>query len=70
MNECMYWTRNVMDFSSYIEVCYGITANICVNTNPDSIDIPKVPGSDMFQTIFLDFWTFDYCLLLKTLFEN
>jgi len=47
MHECIYLTRNLMDFNAYIEVCYGITANICY-TNLDSIYIPKVPRNDLF----------------------
>jgi len=59
-----------MDFSTYIEVYYGITANICVNTNLDSIYIPKVPRNGLFQTSFLDFWTLIIVFHLKNLFEN
>ena len=70
MHECIYLTRNVMDFSAYIEVYYGITADISVNTNLDTIYIPKVPRNDLFQTSFLDFWTLTNVFRLKNLFEN
>jgi hypothetical protein len=59
-----------MDFSAYIEVYYGITADISVNTNLDTIYIPKVPRNDLFQTSFLDFWTLTIVFRLKNLFEN
>lgn len=33
MYECIYLTRDVMDFCACIEVCYRIAANIWVITN-------------------------------------
>ena len=65
MNECIYLTRNVMDFCAYIEAYYGITANICVNASLDSIYIPKVPGNGTLQRRVLDFWTMAIVLYLK-----